>query len=61
MIDEVYFSYSQKELKEGKLKYNCVSAKEVAGKALKDCEMVTVSLSVFNDFDEEEFYIFCLW
>ena len=54
MIDEVYFSYSQKELKEGQLKYNCVSAKEGAGKALKDCEMISVSLSVFSDFDEEE-------
>lgn len=53
MIDEVYFSYSQKELKEGQLKYNCVSAKEGAGKPLKDCEMVSVTLSVFCDFDEE--------
>jgi biotin operon repressor len=53
MIDEVYFSYSQKELKEGQLKYNCVSAKEGAGKPLKDCEMISVTLSIFCNFDEE--------
>lgn len=53
MIDDVYFSSSQEELKTGQMKYSCVSAKEGAGKALKECEMVTVKLTLFDDEDEE--------
>lgn len=53
MVEEVYFSDLQQELKEGQTKYNCVAASEGAGKPLKDCEMTTVILTLFDPEDEK--------
>ena len=52
MIEDVYFTNPQlKEALDGQLKYHCVSAAEGAGKPLKDCQMVTVFLSLFDTED----------
>jgi len=52
-INEVYFSDPElKQLSVGQLKYSCVSAREGAGKPLKDCAMVTVMLELISKEDE---------
>lgn len=52
-INEVYFNDPDlKELSVGQMKYSCVSAKEGAGKALKDCTMVTVMLELIAKDDQ---------
>ncbi len=54
-IEDVYFSNTElRDLKHGQTKYNCVSASEGAGKPLKDCQMVTVVLTLLDNSDEDE-------
>jgi hypothetical protein len=54
-IEDVYFSNTELcDLKHGQTKYNCVSAAEGAGKPLKDCQMVTVVLTLLDNSDEDE-------
>jgi len=56
MIDEVYFSEAHlKELQHGQIKYQCVAAEEGPGKPLKDCQMVSVILTLFDDSDQGDF------
>ncbi len=56
VIEEVYFSeLSQKELKSGQIKYNCLASEEGSGKALKDCKMVSVVLTLFDEKDKGDF------
>lgn len=56
MIEDVYFSeLNQRELKPGQIKYQCISAKEGAGKSLRSCEMVTVNLTIFDEKDHGNF------
>lgn len=56
VIEEVYFSeLRQKELKAGQIRYNCLAAEEGAGKALKDCKMVSVVLTLFEEKDKGNF------
>lgn len=56
MIEETYFSELQmKELKPGQVKFQCVSNSEGPGKALKDCQMVSVALTLFDEKDKGDF------
>jgi predicted transcriptional regulator len=56
MIEEVYFSQlMQNELKPGQIKYNCISAEEGPGKPLKDCTILTVTLTLFDERDKGDF------
>ncbi|MCC5832372.1 MAG: DUF1670 domain-containing protein, partial [Chlamydiales bacterium] len=56
VIEEVYFSeLNQKELKPGQIKYQCLSADEGPGKPLKDCKMVSVTLTLFDQQDRGNF------
>jgi biotin operon repressor len=56
LIEEVYFSeLNSKELKPGQIKYQCISNKEGAGKALKLCKMVSVNLTLFDQKDQGNF------
>ena len=55
IVQEVYFSHPELvEFSPGQVKYQCVSAKEGPGKPLKDCSMVTVILTLFDDKDLKE-------
>jgi len=52
-IEEVYFSaLDAQELKHGQIKHQCISANEGPGKPLKDCELTTVILTIWDDNDE---------
>lgn len=42
------------EAKPGLLRYSCVDVKEGPGKPLKDCQMKTVLLSVYNEQDKKD-------
>lgn len=54
-IEEVYFSNAElRDLKQGQIKYSCVSAEEGPGKPLSKCKMVTVVLSLIQNDDEDE-------
>ena len=56
LIEEVYFSELNKnELKPGQIKYNCVAAEEGPGKPLKDCKMISVVLTLFDERDKGDF------
>lgn len=56
MIEEVYFSALNKnELKSGQIKYQCIAAEEGPGKPLKDCKMITVVLTLFDERDKGDF------
>jgi hypothetical protein len=56
IIEEVYFSELNKnDLQAGQIKYHCISAEEGAGKPLKDCKMVTVVLTLFDERDKGDF------
>ncbi len=56
VIEEVYFSNdSLKEIKPGQLKYQCISAEEGPGKPLAKCQMISVTLTLFDDKDHGEF------
>lgn len=52
VIEEVYFSDPDlKILLPGQLKYSCVRICEPAGKPIKECQMVTVTLTLLHDED----------
>lgn len=52
IIDEVYFSDPDlKQILPGQIKYSCVSTSEPPGKPIKDCQMVTVTLTLLHDED----------
>jgi len=56
VIEEVYFSeLNTKELKSDQIKYQCICASEGPGKSLKDCKMVTVVLTLFDEKDKGDF------
>jgi hypothetical protein len=55
IVQEVYFSHPELvEFSPGQLKHQCVSAKEGPGKPLKDCSMVSVILTLFDEKDMKE-------
>lgn len=55
IVQEVYFSHPELvEFSPGQLKHQCVSAKEGPGKPLKDCSMVSVILTLYDDKDLKE-------
>ena len=55
MIGEVYFRDSDlKQIQPGQMKYSCVAASEPPGKPIKECQMVTVTLSLLLNEDTEE-------
>jgi hypothetical protein len=55
MVQEVYFAQPELvEFSPGQVKHQCVSAKEGPGKPLKDCEMVSVILTLYGDKDLKE-------
>ena len=52
IIEEVYFQDpALKQLQPGQMKYSCVRISEPAGKPIKDCQMVTVTLTLLHDED----------
>jgi len=52
IVDETFFqSADAMTYRSGQLKYSCVKATEPAGKALTQCEMVTVRLTLFDQED----------
>lgn len=52
IIDEVYFQDPDlKQILPGQMKYSCVSITEPLGKPIKDCQMVTVTLTILHDED----------
>ena len=53
VIDDVYFGDQNAINKPGCVLFNCVSSQEGAGKALSECKMTTVKLSVYQDSDRE--------
>ncbi|MDD2600962.1 MAG: DUF1670 domain-containing protein [Kiritimatiellae bacterium] len=53
VISDVYFNDIQQTIKPGQVLYNCVSAKEGAGKPLKECAMEMVLLSLFEESDKK--------
>lgn len=56
LIEEVYFSeLNQNELKPGQIKYHCIAAEEGPGKSLKDCKMLPVVLTLFDERDKGDF------
>ncbi|KIC72819.1 hypothetical protein DB41_KC00090 [Neochlamydia sp. TUME1] len=56
LIEEVYFSeLNQNHLKPGQIKYHCVAAEEGAGKSLKECKMLPVVLTLFDQRDKGNF------
>ena len=56
LIEEVYFSELNKnELKPGQIKYHCIAAEEGPGKPLKDCKMLSVVLTLFDERDKGDF------
>lgn len=55
IIEDVYFTEpGLREISEGQTKKNCISAAEGPGKQLKDCQLVTVTLTLLgkNDFSD---------
>lgn len=55
IIDEVYFQDpSLRQLLPGQMKYSCLQINEPAGKPLKDCQMKTVVLTVFEAQDDQQ-------
>jgi biotin operon repressor len=55
IVQEVYFSHPELvEFSPGQLEYQCVSAKEGPGKPLKECSIVSVILTLFDDKDLKE-------
>jgi hypothetical protein len=54
-IEDIYFSEQNiKCLKAGQMRYSCVLDSEPPGKPIKDCRMVTITLTVFADDDNDE-------
>ena len=55
LIEEVYFSeLNQNALKPGQVKYHCIAAED-AGKLLKDCKVIPVVLTLFDERDKGDF------
>ena len=55
MIEEIYFRDPDlKQIQPGQMKYSCVAASEPPGKPIKECQMVTVTLSLLLNEDTEE-------
>jgi biotin operon repressor len=55
MIEEVYFSDPGLQMiSEGQVKKSCVSSTEGPGKELKDCQLTTVILTLFDSTDSFE-------
>lgn len=55
IVDETFFqSADDLTYRSGQLKYSCVKATEPAGKALAQCEMVTVRLTLFDPEDHRD-------
>ena len=55
MIGEVYFRDSDlKQIQPGQMRYSCVAASEPPGKPIKECQMVTVTLSLLCNEDTED-------
>ena len=55
MIGEVYFRDSDlKQIQPGQMRYSCVAASEPPGKPIKECQIVTVTLSLLLNEDTEE-------
>ena len=56
VVDDVYFQ--ERELKKiicpGQMKYSCIQSTEPAGKNLDKCQMVTVTLTLFDKEDRRE-------
>ena len=53
VVKEVYFSEpADSPLRSGQMRYECVSATEGSGKPLKDCQLVTVVLSLLEKDDD---------
>lgn len=56
LIEEVYFSeLNQNEIRPGQIKYHCIGAEEGPGKPLKDCKMLSVVLTLFDERDKGDF------
>ena len=54
VVQEVYFDEPGKTpLRSGQLRYECVALNEGAGKPLKDCQLVTVTLTLVEKEDSE--------
>jgi len=52
VIEEVYFTEpGLREISEGQTKRNCIASSEGLGKALKDCQLVTVVLTLLEKYD----------
>lgn len=55
LIEEVYFCDPDlKQLLPGQTRYSCVSSAEPPGKPIKDCQMVTAALTLFQEEDDRE-------
>jgi len=55
IIDEVYFQEpSLRQLLPGQMKYSCLRMNEPAGKPLKECQMATVVLTLFDEQDDRQ-------
>jgi hypothetical protein len=55
IIEEVYFNDPElRQARHGQLKYSCVSAAEPAGKPISDCQMESVTLTMFDKEDDNE-------
>jgi biotin operon repressor len=55
VIEEVYFTEpGLRELSEGQTKRNCIASSEGSGKELKDCQLVTVVLTLLDKHDALE-------
>lgn len=55
IIDEVYFQDpALRQLLPGQMKYSCLQVNEPAGKPLKDCQMKTVVLTLFDQQDDSQ-------
>lgn len=56
LIEEVYFpELNQNKLKPGQMNYRCIAAEEGPGKPLKDCKMISVVLTLFDERDKGDF------
>lgn len=55
IIEEVYFRDPDlKQLLPGQIRYSCVNSAEPPGKPIKECQMVTVALTLFQEEDDRE-------
>lgn len=55
IIEEVYFCDPDlRQLLPGQMRYSCVNSSEPSGKPIKECQMVTVVLTLFQNEDDRE-------